>query len=341
MGGKALKTLQSIRLNQNEFYTLQSEVLEKLKSLNREILPIKSYLNKKDFGDLDILVAKPKPDFKELKNFLELEFNSKEVVNNNSIVSFEFKNFQVDLIFESLENIEIAEFYFSYNDLNNLIGKIAHAFGLKFGFTGLYYPLRTKHGNLSEEVLLTKNPQRIYSFLKYDFNTYLKGFYELEDIFSFVSSSYYFNPNKYLTEKEDKSAIDKTREKKRKTYIQFLAWLENNIKKEKNYFEFNSNKEVYLDFIANYFSEVDLPSKIKNFKKEQALQEEVTRKFNGKVVMSLIPSLNGKELGEFIINFKNIVSKESKKSFEEIIINYDENEINQKILAFWNNKNAL
>lgn len=340
MGGKALKKIESIRINQKEFYKLQNEVIEKLRLINKDAIPIKSYFNKKDFGDLDILISTPKPDYKDLKKFLETEFNSKEIVNNSNIISFEFKNFQVDLIFEEQENLEIAEFYFSYNDLNNFIGKIAYSFGLKFGFTGLYYPIRTKHGNLSDEILLTKSPKKIYDFLEYDFERYLKGFNELEDIFDYIVSSKYFNPDKYLKEDSEQSLIDRKRGKKRKTYIQFINWLELYVLKnqDKIYFEFNNDKSYYLDIIENFFPESNLKEKIKDFEKNQEIQEEINKKFNGKVVMNLIPNLIGKELGEFIINFKNIISKENNKIFEDAIINYSEKEIREKILFYWNNK---
>ncbi|MEK7432766.1 MAG: hypothetical protein AABZ74_06520 [Cyanobacteriota bacterium] len=339
MGGKALKNIQAIILNKNEFYELQNEVLKKLTSLTKDVIPIKSYFNKKDFGDLDILISKPKPDYKDLKKFLETEFNSKEIVNNSNIVSFEYNNFQIDLIFENKENLEIAEFYFSYNDLNNMIGKTAYSFGLKFGFTGLYYPIRTKHGNLYDEILLTNEPKRIYEFLEYDYERYSNGFNELEDIFEYVVSGKYFNPMKYLKEYEDKSLIDRTRTKKRKTYIEFIIWLENYIIQNKNriYFEFNDDKFSYVEFIEKSFPKSELKEKIKDFKKNQEIQEEVNKKFNGKIVMNLITGLIGKELGEFIINFKDLISRENNSNFEEAVINHSEEEIKEKMLNYWNN----
>lgn len=332
MGGKALKKTNSIRLTQKEFFEVQNIAIEKLKDQFEIVIPIKAYKNKLDFGDLDILVSKPKPEYKILKEFLEKEFNTKEIVNNGSIVSFEYNNFQIDLIFETKENLNIAEFYFSYNDLNNIIGKIAYSFGLKFGFDGLYYPLRTEHGNLSEEVLLTKNPEEIYNFLDYDYKSYLKGFDSLEAIFEFVISSKYFSSDKYLKSYEELSTVDKTRIKKRKTYNEFILWLEK--VKPQNNFNFNEDKTTYIDFIANFFPNSNLKEKINEFKNKQNQLEEISTKFNGKIIMSLYPNLNGKELGEFIIEFKKYLSKENS-IFEDIIYKLSANEIEEKIKVFY------
>lgn len=333
MGGKALKKVDLVRLNKEDFFKFQGELLSKLQVLNRKVIPIKAYKNKPDFGDIDILISKPKIEFEELKTFLTNTFNTKEIVKNGDIISFEFNNFQVDLIFEELENIEVAEFYYSYNDLNNLVGKIAYAFGLKFGFTGLYYPFRTEHGNLSKEILLTKNPKVIYDFLGYDYEIYQKGFDSLEDIFNFVITSPYFSPQLFI--KEDKSQIDKVRERKRKTYAEFLDWLEIYLQNnENNFYSFDSNKEVYINKISDYFPESNIIDEIKEFKILQEKLKIVSEKFNGKLVMELRPELSGKTLGEFIINFKKHVSNKYNKEFEDLIVEFSKEDIIEEILLY-------
>lgn len=336
MGGKALKNVDLIRLSKDDFYIFQDELIKKLEKLEKLIIPIKAYKNKEDFGDIDILISKPKLEFEELKSFLIQNFNTKEIVKNGDIISFEYKNFQVDLIFEEIENIEIAEFYYSYNDLNNLTGKIAYAFGLKFGFTGLYYPLRTEHGNISKEILLTKQPNIIYEFLGYDFKIYQNGFNSLEDIFNFVVSSPFFSPQIFI--KDEKSQIDKVRERKRKTYASFLDWLEIYLKNNtKDFYTFNEDKKQYLNKISDYFPQANLIKEIEHFEIHQRKLKVVSEKFNGKIVMEMIPNLSGKDLGNFIVNFKKHISNKYLKDFETCIFEFSNEKVISEIKDFCEN----
>ena len=93
MGGSALKKVQTRRLAREEYFRVQAKVMEMLKlpiesalqSMKKpdfyfsRFVPVRSYENKPDFGDMDILVSKPKPEYKDLEAFLKANFDTKQV----------------------------------------------------------------------------------------------------------------------------------------------------------------------------------------------------------------------------------------------------------------------
>lgn len=299
MGGNAL-SIETIRLNKDEFESFSKEVVEKLLTKFSYASPLKYYKNKQDFGDLDIIMdlSERKSNIKEI--LIEL-FNTSEIYTNDNMYSIEYKKFQVDLIFKSKENIECAEFFFSYNDLNLFIGRVAHKFGLKFGHEGLHYPVREESGNLVNRIEISKDPEKIYQFLGYDYDQYLKGFDEVEDIFRFVTSSPYFNYK--IFDYDQLNHANRTRNRKRKNYAGFLEYLEvNQIDIE---YPFDSNKSVYLEKIDQFFPAANFLTTLNSVREDFLKRRELATKFNGELVMELT-GLKGKELGEFIFNFKKI-----------------------------------
>lgn len=88
MGGNAL-TVFTRRYNKQEYLELQLYLANKLRDAYNFVVTIPSYTNKDSYGDLDLLVTKPKPT--NLDNFLTVNFNTKQIVHNNQYVSFEHK----------------------------------------------------------------------------------------------------------------------------------------------------------------------------------------------------------------------------------------------------------
>lgn len=325
MGGNAITN--AIRLDKDKFEQYTEWVMPRIQSMYKKAKPLKYYRNKQDFGDLDILVTERYCTQEDLIAFLkEGALQSKQVVNNNGDLSFEFRGFQVDLVKVPAECFDAAYFYYSYNDLNNLVGRMAHKLGLKFGWDGLYLPFRSilgpEHTHVTDKVLLTRDPRKIYEFLYLDYDRYLKGFDDLEDIFKFVVSSPYFN--KEIFSYENMNHINRLRNRKRKTYQMFLDWLEAhsntvpdelaNVPVEEigsvarkitfNAFQYNKIKFVYFDMIAAAFPEADLHNKLVEFHAKHAVIKQVKEKFNGNLVMSWIPSLTGEMLGKFMAWYK-------------------------------------
>lgn len=325
MGGNALH-IETQRLKQAEYIPLENQMLARLTPHFARVASIKYYATKPDFGDMDVLVAKPKPERTVLIGLLERELSSREVVFNGDYVSFEYQNFQIDLIFVEPEEFEIARVYFSFNDLGNLMGRVAHKFGLKYGFQGLTSPVKDDKGNNVTDLLLSRDPKQIFDFLGFNFAGYEQGFQTLEEIFEYVINSRYFDYQ--LFNLENLNTINRTRNRKRKTYNLFLAYLEqHNITKS---YAFNQDKATYRPWIAASFPQANLYERLEEVRVELERRRELVAKFNGQIIMELFPTLNGKALGDFIVRFKK-----QYPNFEQFVEAASPNQIVAELLDFY------
>jgi len=306
MGGNALKEVKTRRYQRDEYHALEKEVLAKLRlhfSQKTVIAPIKAYSTKESFGDMDILVSSdmlPNDWHVAVSDLLE----SKEVFKNGSVVSFEHREFQIDLITIPLSDIECAMRYFDYNDLGNLLGRIAHMMGLKLGHDGLSYNWRVDTYQF-KNVVVAKNWHDVLPVLGLDPGPYFKGFDTLEDIFKYVASSKFFDPAIYLL--HNRNNVSRVRDMKRKTYMEFLDWCETlppyppQRKEDKRgwlpyLFEaIPGFEQIYNEVQADWDKEV-----------------EFRKRFNGDVVKAAT-KLEGRTLGEFMKWFKERHAPELRK----------------------------
>jgi len=191
--------------------------------------------------------------------------------------------------------------------LGNLIGRIAHKQGFKYGHNGLWYVLRDPEDSsrVIKEIRVTLDIVDSMQFMGYEPEQYMYywdfGFNSMEDIFTFVSRNMLFNKDIYLLQSRNHHA--RVRDKKRKTYMAFLKWCEGRD------FEWNYNWEIDKDKKRAQFLEYAF-LQFPEFKKEydEALNKHqrskvAKSKFNGNLVTQLT-GLEGKELGQFIAQFK-------------------------------------
>lgn len=279
MGGKALG-FDTVRLLKSDFLSIQDEVVTILKQRFDTVLPTVWYNTKESFGDLDLIVGRPVPE--DILQWLTITFNSKKVVYNgesldNAVaISFDYKDFQIDLIFVHPDNLQIAHFYYSYNDLNNYVGRVAAQFGMKFGFNGLYYE------TAEEDILISKDAAKIYTFLGFNYEMYKEGFETLEDTFSYVIFSKYFNSNIY--QYENLNNINRSRNAKRPNYQKFLDFLvANNINGGYTY----PDRETAIQMIDAFFN-VNLAWKLNMQQVLKLRQEKIKETFNSKIIKDFI-----------------------------------------------------
>lgn len=304
MGGNALKGSNTRRYKKDEYFLLEKEVLQKIKSIfpGIKVSTIPAYHSKESFGDMDIVVGSSEIP-SNLTEILVSEFNSKEVYRNSQYISFEYKEFQIDLIFVDASDVESAVTYFAFNDLSNLIGRVYHKFGLKYGERGLLLPVRTSIDHVHEEILVSKDTKKIMEFGGFSYERYCKGFDTLEDIFDFTASSKYFNPDIYLL--DNRNAKARMRDSKRPTYMKFLKYCESLV--VENPFKFKENKEEYLPMIFEEFSSVHEKwnSVLARVEEDRVCHE----KYNGNIVRELL-SIDGKELGSWMKNNREKFTRE-------------------------------
>ena len=322
MGGNALKNTYTRRYGRDEYFEAWNEIKNFLWRDLHGFSLIPSYKTKESFGDMDILVDDVFfPKYKFTDNFIYDHFKSNEIVRNGDVISFNYKELQVDLIFTSTFDYSLA--YFSYNDLGNLIGRLAHKFGLKHGHDGLVLPVRD-NDHVYKEIVMTTNYANTLEFLNLDIATFQKGFDTLEDIFRYVSSSSYFRPEIYLF--ENLNNIQRTRDKKRPTYNKFLDWCKTQTFEDKEWY---TSKTDALNYAISYFEENfgdPIREEYEKTFEEIAAKRYIASKFNGELVMN-VTNLTGKALGNFMkhlrtnTNFKHnsfIMTKTDEQIIDNI-----------------------
>ena len=327
MGGNAL-SVPSRRIERSEYILLESKVLSKVREKYIDVRTIKFFESKPDFGDMDILIAKQGETNELIVQYIKEAFDTKEVVCNTDVISFELEGFQIDFIFMDPSNMEAAEFYFSYNDLNNLIGRTANQFGLKFGHNGLTYIDRGTSGNILNKLTLTKEPRRIYEFLGYDYDRYLQGFDTIEEVFEFVKSGKYFSTPMFAY--ENLNHQNRTRNKKRKVYEYFLEYI-SDLHQE---YPFKPERE-YLDYIDEVFPEVSLKAQLIELEVANQKRIELKEKFSGKVVLEVLPNIKPEKLGKFIQAFKSSIPN------FDLFIEYSSEDVIKAAIESFNSKIEL
>ena len=340
MGGNALKQFGAKRLENSRFEAFAF----KLNNIMNDILAshgvktkarlIPSYHDKPDHGDIDIVVPMSATEVLTNEQMME-ELSSRFEVGpmpfkkNGPVVSYGYPLeeggvFQIDLIYTKESELDFSVSYFSWNDVGNLVGRIAHKMGLKFGHDGLSLPLRDGTHEFAT-IMITQDFKAALEFLGFSYERWAQGFSNLEEIFNFTVANPRFNSAIYLLENRNHTA--RVRDKKRPTYTKLLEWLEDHPEVDKA-FEWSEDKSVWIPVILEAFpnAKADYEQALKNLERQRALKV----KFNGDIV-SEATGLEGKDLGIFVADFKK--SFESKEAFNQFIEENDEVTIKEKILA--------
>jgi len=322
MGGKALKHTYTRRYERAEFEEIKKEIYPKLNKYFSQVAVPLYYRNKESFSDIDFVVG-IQEDFKfNIKEVIQELFHPNEIFHNNDCYSFNYKELQVDLITVNSINFESNLIYLSYNGLGSLIGRLSKKFGLKYGKDGLWYEHEFK-GLKIASFPVSKDYQKIFSFLGLDFNKWRLGFDELEDIFKFVAESSYFDWR--IFQLKELNSMDRKRNLKRSFYMAFIDWVDKNAKHREYSFK---TPDSYLPNIIKAFPEADLIMKIRKSEYEYCKKLYVNSKFNGNIISKKF-NLIGNELGKAIINFKKYIA-ENGYDFNDWIINNEMDEIYSK-----------
>ena len=306
MGGNALKQHETRRYSKSEYLLIEDRIRSDFIHLfGREPLFIPYYHNKNDFGDMDIVF----PSNEMPNNWKDIlidfyQLTNEMFVSNGGVFSFAVDHFQIDLIFaKTQKDAEMAVKYFGWGDLGNLIGRLYHKLGVKYGHNGISLVVRLdKNQHVMDEILLSRDMEEILSIIGLSYEEYQKGFDDLEDIFQFVAKSKFFDPDIYLFHNRNHKAV--IRDKKRSTYNGFLEW----IKREKpptNFsFEEKTEKGGY-SIREPFYSEIIVPrfpwieERVAKMIQRYQLTQKIREVYNSTVIGE-ITGLQGKELGKFI-----------------------------------------
>lgn len=224
MGGNAMKHVGVTRKSAAEYLELTNRVIATLGALFPLLrcAPIAAYGQKDSFGDSDILIESDRLPADWL-DIVQTAFKPQDMIVNGAVVSFDFDGMQVDLIATPAAQFAFAQTYYAFNDLGNLMGRIAHKMGLKYGHDGLWKQLR-EDDQVYADILVTRDVARAFALMGYDHARFLQGFDTLDDIFVFAASTPYFHRQIYLL--DNRNAASRIRDAKRPSYTAFLAWIE-------------------------------------------------------------------------------------------------------------------
>ncbi len=323
MGGNLFKLGRKPRL---EYLEIEAEIRSYLDQKVGDTYRIpRFYGDKPDFGDLDILVSDSVAN--ESWHALRLEITKDLGITQfkavGHVFSTVYRDLQVDFFVTPEEYLQSCYHFMSFNDLGNLLGKICRRFNLKYGEHGLAYVYRrTDNPHYKQDLEITTDFARICNFLGLEFDLWQNGFESLEVMFDWVIASPYFSVAPY----QKMDATLKKREQHRTTMQKFVEYLEqHSITKT---FDFQP-RESYLEMIDAFFPEANLKAQIQLELEKETRASIFAQKFNGKLVSNLLPQLEGKSLGAFIVQFKNSI-----QDFDNFILEQDQNAINERILEF-------
>ena len=303
MGGKALKSVITRRYQKQEYSKLVLEILPKIEELTNSIVAVpKEYVTKADFGDLDVLILND--GNLDLRKVAE-ELGANEIQNNGGAVySFDYKEFQIDLIPVTPSNWASAQFFYSYGDLGNCLGKITYNLTrfekdltLKFGWDGLkliYNPDGRKY-----ELNISRNPTRIKQWFGMDLEKDKLGYNDPMDLIATLYDTQLFSSDAFVW--ENMNSVNKHRNKKRPGFTAIVDAVEQMPEKE-----FHFSRIELLGDLSEFFG-VNIQGWINEMEADNAAALARAAKFNGKMIMEKYPHLQGKELGDAIKGFKEYI----------------------------------
>ena len=225
---------------------------------------------------------------------------------------------QVDFISVTSEYFKVTRDYYSYNDICNLIGRVAHRMGLIFGHKGLLTSVTIQNNHVGY-ITLSTEPRKIFEFLGYDYDRFRAGFDNLNQMFEYVVSSRFFCASDYSD--ENNNHANRVRNKKRPTYQKFQEYLA-------------ANK------IDHGLSEDVAPNPLVHFKcvhkyhyvlYEAYRKAELKERFNGDLV-SRLTGFKGEDLGKFIAKLKK--SRGGDSEFYALLENLTDAQVESMVLDF-------
>lgn len=284
------------------------------------------YTNKADFGDVDILISSElmeKMTWSDFKKKVVNDLSIKQHESSKGLFSVVYENFQVDFILQSKDSFESTYSFLCFNDIGNIIGRIFKKFNLKYGENGLLYVFRRQNNHYAKDLIVSTDFEKIYTFLGLDYQKWLSGFENKEEMFDWIISSPYFSVQPYI---EMSTRMEK-RQKERPTIAYFLDYLEE--KKITKSYSFQE-RDSYLPIINNFFPEANLISCIKEEQEREQFVLLLKEKYNGKLIIQLFPRLKGKTLGKFMKDFQ-----EQFDDYEKILSKITKQEIETELRLFF------
>lgn len=299
MGGNVFTaTHKVVRLNKPEYLNYCSHFETLFKDLGYDSTTYKitvAIKEKGTFGDMDVVVNSDRVDMAYVHTRLDkLGYPTSK---NGNVLSFLYNSFQIDLIFVEDKCFNYAWHYLNWNDVGNIIGRLAKQYGLKHGWQGLYYVQRNGD-HVVKEHLLSTDYLDVLKCMSLNKHTFFKGFDTYTEMFEWVTNTPRFMPD--IFKFENLNHTNKVRDRKRKTYNMFLKHLEE-IDKGQFKGNYKLTDEEKTECVCRWFPFVRKEIELVNAQIER--HNLIKSKFNGRLVKE-ITKLEGHQLGYFMTQFK-------------------------------------
>lgn len=300
MGGNALKNHPTRRYHTSEYLKLYPEIEATLRPIVQgRVALVPFYTAKETHGDMDIVVESDHLPHNWTEQVMEA-FASRDSYNNGDTFTFEFRDLQIDLIKARSEEFDHTLNYLSFNDLGNLLGKLAHHLGFVLGHRGLLYKVMDQN-NTVRVLKLTSDYLEGIRFLGYDPERFKQGFDTLQEVYDYATSSPYFYPGCYRPDQQNSQ--NRQRDRKRPTYQGFLEHLEQN-----GFFERIpgpvTTREQQLERAIQRFP--GFQEAIEETHRFLERKRAAHQKFNGHTVREWT-GIEGQTLGEVMMELRNSV----------------------------------
>lgn len=229
MGGRAFLSgpnpLNVVRLSTDQYVKFRDQwhnIL--LKFYNRVVVPPEAP-EKDDHGDIDALVDEAL--FKFTSQDLQKALGADAYIRAGRTTSFAIRLaengsdfFQLDVGTCKKGCLEWESLIYAYGDLWHIIGSTVTRFDLAINDCGLH--ARVKESNSKDSLLhLTSNPQKMMDLLGLDVSRYDEGFFTLDELFEWTTSTPLFR--RRIFEKETNSEKQGRMREKRPMYSKFVT----------------------------------------------------------------------------------------------------------------------
>ena len=321
MGGKLIPS--STRMPKALHDALRAKVQEDLQQALPHIKTgiTEALRSKADFGDIDIIVDKdslgPWP-VEELRAALKAVWNVDDstlnaqvayenndpqngrtlLTQNRGVLSFGLPAngvvHQVDLIVVPNLYFDITRQYFDWGGIGNLIGRAASKMGFALGIEGLQYREVLEDLNRRDSVFVSADYNDILTFLGLDPNRFARGFDTMTDVFDYVVTSPFFDPQLFLP--QNRNHDKRVRDERHPLHVAFLEWLDKTGKVHQPSPQWTEDKRVHAERARIHFPEFDTRMK----ERDEALAAERFARhtpFGGDEVQKILGLPPGPEVG--------------------------------------------
>ncbi len=312
------------RISTEEMIIVYNEVYNQLNNIFLKIQLSKFLPDKKDHGDIDIVIQKNENQhpseyiYRALSNnVIDENFNGPiySILYNSPIIN---KSVHIDFICSSYQEFDTNLMYLDYNDFSGVLGVLARKLHFSYGCTGFYKIYVDKRSGQYNYIKLFDNLWDGLRVLGYSgvLNKYLE-IKNIDDTVEFIASSPFFDSS-YYAEDAILNRSDRKRLRSHRTTASNIRKKLYNLQKQRN-LQFEEDSFFKL-FYQHHYSEYELKcQQIESFAHRK-------RKYDGNWIMkefNLKPGPVIKNIQDHLYQtYNNQIDDQSEDIIKEKITNY-------------------